>query len=72
MDKFERHTRTQASRVRKRRVKLGRRRTTDVTATKKSKVRVGLNERVLELEAENRSLRAEIKEIRLSKSGGRK
>jgi len=64
MDKFEKHVQAQRPKLHKRRLKLGKRRTPGVTATKKSKVRAGMNERVLELETENKNLRAEIRSLK--------
>ncbi len=64
MNKFEKFAQTQAPKRRIRRTKLGKRRTSGVTAVKKSKARAGVTEYVLKLEAENRSLRAEIKDLK--------
>lgn len=64
MDKFEKHVQAQTPKAHRHRIKLERRRTSGVTATKKSKVRAGMNERILRLEAENENLRTEIRSLK--------
>ena len=64
MDKFEKYAQTQAPKRRIRRTKLGERRTSGVTAVKKSKARAGMNEQMLKLEAENKNLKAEIEALK--------
>lgn len=70
MDKFEKHALTQQRRkVDRLRLRLGKRRTSGVTAIKKSKAQAGITEHVLKLEAENKGLRAEIKDLKKAKCG---
>ena len=64
MDKFEKFAQTQAPKRRKRHIKVGKLRIPGVTAIKKSKARAGITEYVLKLEAENKSLRAGIKDLK--------